>query len=55
MINKFKQLIDERLNSKVIVETAPESERFNETNVLESVVLGDIQMAASSLSKLTHI
>jgi len=54
MINKFKQLIDERLSSKVVVEIAPNSQLFKGTKVLEAVILGDIQMAVPSLSKVAQ-
>ncbi len=51
MANKFKQLIDERLGGKVIVEVFPNSQLFGDNKVLEAMLLGDVQIAAPSLSK----
>ncbi|WP_321395039.1 TRAP transporter substrate-binding protein [uncultured Desulfuromusa sp.] len=51
MANKFKQLIDERLAGKVVVEVFPNSQLFGDNNVLEAMLLGDVQIAAPSLSK----
>ena len=51
MANKFKQLVDERLAGKVIVEVFPNSQLFGDNKVLEAMALGDVQLAAPSLSK----
>jgi len=51
MANKFKDLVDERLNGKVKVEVYPNSQLFGDNKVLEAMLLGDVQMAAPSLSK----
>jgi len=51
MANKFKQLVDERLKGKVVVEVFPNSQLFGDNKVLEAMILGDVQMAAPSLSK----
>ena len=51
MANKFKQLVDERLSDKVQVEVFPNSQLFGDNKVLEAMILGDVQMAAPSLSK----
>lgn len=51
MANKFKELVDQRLNGKVVVEVFPSSQLFGDNKVLEAMVLGDVQMAAPSLSK----
>ena len=51
MANKFKQLVDERLGGKVVVEVFPNSQLFGDNNVLEAMLLGDVQLAAPSLSK----
>jgi C4-dicarboxylate-binding protein DctP len=51
MANKFKQLVDERLAGKVIVEVFPNSQLFGDDKVLEAMALGDVQLAAPSLSK----
>jgi len=54
MANKFKAIIEERLAGKVIVEVFPNSQLFGDNNVLESMLLGDVQMAAPSLSKFSR-
>lgn len=51
MANKFKDLVDERLNGKVVVEVFPNSQLFGDNKVLEAMLLGDVQLAAPSLSK----
>ena len=51
MANKFKALVDERLAGKVKVEVFPNSQLFGDNKVLEAMLLGDVQMAAPSLSK----
>jgi C4-dicarboxylate-binding protein DctP len=51
MANKFKDLIDQRLNGKVVVEVFPNSQLFGDNNVLEAMLLGDVQIAAPALSK----
>lgn len=51
MANKFRDLIAERLGGKVVVEVFPNSQLFGDNKVLEAMLLGDVQMAAPSLSK----
>lgn len=51
MANKFKDLIEERMGGKVVVEVFPNSQLFGDNKVLEAMLLGDVQMAAPSLSK----
>lgn len=51
MANKFKQLVDERLDGKVVVEVFPNSQLFGDDKVLEAMALGDVQLAAPALSK----
>lgn len=51
MANKFKSLVEERLKGKVQVEVYPNSQLFGDNKVLEAMLLGDVQMAAPSLSK----
>jgi len=51
MANKFKALVEERLPGKVIVEVFPNSQLFGDNKVLEAMLLGDVQLAAPSLSK----
>ncbi|WP_299182054.1 TRAP transporter substrate-binding protein [uncultured Neptuniibacter sp.] len=51
MATKFKELVDERLAGKVEVKVFPNSQLFGDNKVLEAMLLGDVQMAAPSLSK----
>jgi C4-dicarboxylate-binding protein DctP len=51
MAKKFKKLVDERLGGKVVVEVFPSSQLFGDNKVLEAMLLGDVQLAAPSLSK----
>ncbi len=47
----FKRLAEERLGDKVIVEVYPSSQLFDDKKVMQAILLGDVQMAAPSLSK----
>ena len=51
MANKFAELVDQNLHGKVKVEVFPNSQLFGDNKVLEAMILGDVQMAAPSLSK----
>lgn len=51
MANKFKALVEERLAGKVEVKVYPNSQLFGDKKVLQAMLLGDVQMAAPSLSK----
>ncbi|MBT8361252.1 MAG: TRAP transporter substrate-binding protein [Deltaproteobacteria bacterium] len=51
MANKFRDLIAERMDGKVVVEVFPNSQLFGDNKVLEAMLLGDVQMGAPSLSK----
>jgi C4-dicarboxylate-binding protein DctP len=54
MANKFRDLVKERLDGKVEVEVYPNSQLFGDNKVLEAMMLGDVQMAAPSLSKFSR-
>ncbi len=54
MANKFRDLVDERLAGKVKVEVYPNSQLFGDNKVLEAMLLGDVQIAAPSLSKFSR-
>ena len=54
MANKFRDLVAERLGGKVVVEVYPNSQLFGDNKVLEAMLLGDVQMAAPSLSKFSR-
>jgi C4-dicarboxylate-binding protein DctP len=47
----FKKLVEERLAGKVKVQVFPNSQLYNDKAVLKALALGDVQMAAPSLSK----
>jgi C4-dicarboxylate-binding protein DctP len=51
MANKFKELVAQRLDGKVVVEVYPNSQLFGDNKVLQAMLLGDVQMAAPALSK----
>jgi C4-dicarboxylate-binding protein DctP len=58
MANKFKELVEQRLPGKAVVEVYPSSQLFDDDKVLDAMLLGDVQMAAPSLSKFdryTHV
>lgn len=48
---KLKELVDERLKGKVVVEVFPNSQLFDDDKVLSAMLLGDVQLAAPALSK----
>ena len=54
MANKFKELVAERMSDRVVVEVYPNSQLFGDNKVLEAMLLGDVQMAAPSLSKFSR-
>ena len=54
MANKFRDLVAERMGDKVVVEVFPNSQLFGDNKVLEAMLLGDVQLAAPSLSKFTR-
>ena len=51
MAIKFKELVAERLAGKVEVEVFPNGQLFGDNKVLEALLLGDVHLAAPSLSK----
>ncbi|SEG78302.1 TRAP transporter substrate-binding protein [Marinobacterium lutimaris] len=51
MALKFKELVEERMGDEVSVSVFPNSQLFGDDKVLEAMLLGDVQMAAPSLSK----
>lgn len=52
---KFKELIEARSNGEFIVEVFPNSQLYDDTRVLEALLLGDVEFAAPSLSKLDKL
>jgi len=51
MAIEFKKLVADRLKGKVEVEIYPNGQLFGDNKVLEALLLGDVQLAAPSLSK----
>ncbi len=47
----LQELVEKRLKGKVRVEVYPNSQLYNDKEVLKALLLGDIQLAAPSLSK----
>jgi C4-dicarboxylate-binding protein DctP len=47
----FADRVNERMAGKVVVEVYPNSQLYNDNKVLEAMLLGDVQLAAPSLSK----
>lgn len=47
----FAKRVNERMAGRVKIEVYPNSQLFNDDKVLEAMLLGDVQMAAPSLSK----
>jgi C4-dicarboxylate-binding protein DctP len=50
----FKQLVKERLSGKVRVKVYPNSQLFNDENVLDALLANNVQLAAPSLSKFSE-
>ncbi len=48
---KFKELPEERLKGRVEVEIFPNAQLYGNNKVLEALLLGDVHLAAPSLSK----
>lgn len=49
--NRFKELVEERLKGKVVVEVYPNSQLYDDNKVMEALLLGDVHIAAPSLAK----
>ncbi len=47
----FAERVNERMKGRVQVQVFPSSQLYNDDKVLEAMLLGDVQMAAPSLSK----
>ena len=47
----LQELVEQRMKGKVRVEVFPNSQLYNDKEVLKALLLGDIQLAAPSLSK----
>lgn len=51
----LRQLVDERLGGRVVVEVYPSSQLMNDDDSLEALAFGEIQMIAVSLSKFDRL
>lgn len=51
----FKQIVEERLAGRVVVEVFPSSQLFNDDKVMIALLMGDVQMAAPSLAKFHRL
>jgi C4-dicarboxylate-binding protein DctP len=51
MAIKFKELAEQRMAGKVIVEVFPSSQLFGDGKEVEAMILGDVQLIAPALSK----
>jgi len=51
MATRLKELVEQRLAGKVVVEVFPNSQLFDDDKVLSAMLLGDVQLAAPALSK----
>jgi C4-dicarboxylate-binding protein DctP len=51
---KFKELAEENLPGKVVVQVFPSSQLFGDAKELEALLLGDVQFIAPSLSKFNR-
>ena len=54
MALRFKQLVEQRLGDQVQVDVFPNSQLFGDNKVLEAMLLGDVQIAAPTLSKFSR-
>lgn len=55
MANKFRDLVHERVGEDVVkVEVYPNSQLYTDSKVVQAMLLGDVQMAAPSLSKFAR-
>jgi C4-dicarboxylate-binding protein DctP len=51
MANYFRDQVNQKMAGKVKVEVFPNSQLFDDDKVIDAMLLGDVQMAAPSLSK----
>ena len=52
---RLRQLVEERLGDKVVVEVYPSSQLMNDDDSLEALAFGEVQMIAVSLSKFDRL
>ena len=51
----MRQLVEERLSGRVVIEVYPSSQLMNDDDSLEALAFGEIQMIAISLSKFDRL
>ncbi|OMH38886.1 TRAP transporter substrate-binding protein [Motiliproteus sp. MSK22-1] len=54
MANRFKSLLEQRVGERVEVDIYPNSQLFGDNKVLQAMLLGDVQIAAPTLSKFSR-
>ena len=52
---RFKDLVDERLDGRVVVEVYPSGQLMSDDDSLDALAFGEVQMIAISLSKLDRL
>ena len=52
--NLLQERVNEQMNGRMCMEVYPNSMLYNDDKVLEAILLGDVQMAAPSLSKFEN-
>lgn len=52
---RFKELVEERLKGKVVVEVYPNSQLMGDDESIEALAFGDVQMIAPSMSKFDRL
>ena len=52
---RFKQLVEERLPGKILVEVYPSGQLMNEDDAMEALAFGEVQMIAPALSKFDRL
>ncbi|MDH5311350.1 MAG: DctP family TRAP transporter solute-binding subunit [Gammaproteobacteria bacterium] len=53
--DRFKQLVEERLQGRVVVEVYPSGQLMDDDDSLDALAFGEVQMIAISLSKLDRL
>lgn len=53
--DRFKELVEERLPGKVVVEVYPSGQLMSDDDSIDALAFGEVQMIATSLSKLDRL
>jgi len=54
MAERFRELVQERMGDRVHVTVYPDASLYGDNEVVDAMLVGDVQMAAPSLSKFTR-